>query len=226
MTRLLLAVLLAMTCIGCNAEREQPAPIADKQPSVSISRSDRTVLVFEEPVTPDAWIALKDQLPLVERLEFLADDQPALDWSLLDDAQELERFRCDGVVGVDLAQALSSHPGLRILNVQETSWDDATAEFVGDLSELTLLRIGGAELTDDSIERFASSLTKLAHLHLIGVGMTDRSLPAIAANETIESLYLDGVDVSEDALSTLIKERPDIHLHINQLHLKSDPRQD
>lgn len=197
-----------------------------KQQAATVATDAPTALIFKEPVTPSEWRSYHGRFEAVERLEFLADEQQALDWSLLENVEKLTRFRFDGAADPELAAALSVHHELTLLNVSQSGWNDASAAFIADLTNLTLLRLGSPHLTDASVTAFAKRLTKLRHLHLIGVDISVDSMNAIRDNESIESLYLDGVTVSDEALSELITARPDIHLHIDQLHLKSDPRQD
>jgi hypothetical protein len=40
----------------------------------------------------------------------------------------------------------------------------------------------------------------------------------------LESLYLDDVPVSDEAIGQLLKALPHIHLHVNQAHHQLDPR--
>lgn len=215
----LASLLLALLLSACQGEQQSPDTTTPVKPE------DPTALIFETVVSPAEWLELKDQLKPVTRIEFLADDQPNLDWSLLSEPESLTRFRCDGPVDGSLASELAKRSELEILNIPNTAWTDADASFVSELTELTLLRIGGRSLTDASVTAFASR-PKLRHLHLIGVDMTEAPLAVIAANSAIESLYLDAIDLSGEALSSLIKQRPDLHMHLNQLHLPSDPRQD
>ena len=68
-------------------------------------------------------------------------------------------------------------------------------------------------------------LPSLKRLHLIDVPITDAGLAPLAGILQLESLYIDGGDVSDAALDELFRQRPDLHVHLNQQHHDRDPHQ-
>jgi hypothetical protein len=68
----------------------------------------------------------------------------------------------------------------------------------------------------------------LWHLHLIQVPITDRGLLPLERMAQLLSLYMDGMQVSDDGLRRLIDQRQrlaltPLHLHIDQHHRDFDP---
>jgi hypothetical protein len=60
-------------------------------------------------------------------------------------------------------------------------------------------------------------------LHLIDVRISDKGLAKLATIPQLESLYLDHAHVTDDGLEALFKERPKLHVHIDQHHHDLDP---
>jgi len=131
--------------------------------------------------------------------------------------------------------------GLRELRLTETPVDDETAKWIGTidslqvlnlpksmvtdsglaqlvaLPQLELLRIGSPKLTSGCYEPISQSETIL-YLHLLNSPIDDKGLQQLAQMKQLESFYIDGTDVSEDAISALLKEMPELHVHYNDLH--------
>lgn len=206
-------------------------------PSTETSRSTPTVettitdvaadeWLFLEPVSPERWEALNASIGSVRRLEFLSPDQPELDWTSLRSATSLERFRSNGPVGPTLFNALSAHERLRILNVPVATYDAASVDVIASLPRLESLRIGADRSHDDLIENVvatgATANRPLVHVHLLHGALGDAAVLSMANNPTLESLYLDDVEVSENALGDLVQKHGALHLHVNQLHLEND----
>jgi hypothetical protein len=63
----------------------------------------------------------------------------------------------------------------------------------------------------------------LRALHLIGVHVTDKSVNAISRIKPLETFYIDGGQITDQGFTQLIKMRPDLHLHVDQVHLDFDP---
>ncbi len=61
-------------------------------------------------------------------------------------------------------------------------------------------------------------------MHIINSPITDRGLKHFEGLVDLESLYLDGTNVTDDGIAWLLKSLPDLHVHINQQHADFDPR--
>ena len=79
-----------------------------------------------------------------------------------------------------------------------------------------------AYVTDAGMRTLAE-LPALRRLHLIDVPITDAGLRVLAGREQLESLYIDGAELSEAAYDDLFRQRPGLHVHINQQHHDRDP---
>lgn len=112
---------------------------------------------------------------------------------------------------------------LTSLNLPHSQLTAEGLEKLSALPKLELLRLGGESIDDAAvleIRRFPA----LRFLHLIDTGITDASLGVFAEMSNLESLYLDGANVSSDAIERLLEENPQLHLHIDQKHHDRDPR--
>ena len=71
--------------------------------------------------------------------------------------------------------------------------------------------------------RTLAEFPSLKRLHLIHVPITDAGLAELTAIEQLESLYIDGGNVSDAAFDDLFKARPNLHVHLNLRHHDHDP---
>lgn len=111
---------------------------------------------------------------------------------------------------------------LRIFNFPQAQFSNASIDELLRLPDLQLLRFSSPHVDDRGIQKLSNSKS-LRALHLIRVKVTDRSVEALCAIKSLESLYLDGCQLTDDGYSKIIKLRPDIHLHVDQVHLDYDP---
>lgn len=211
----LMFVLVAAGCAEAPAERERidrvetPAPISN----------DGKVWTFRANLPNDSWAELANRIATVERIEFLDPEQERLDWSVLSNADALIVFRFDGPFERADLESLENCETLRRLNLGNTNLTDENLESLKRFSDLRSLRVGSNRVTDAVLEAVASDWPKLTHLHLIRASITDAGLSFLDRATTLESLYLDEVSISNAALRTLEERRPDLHLHVDQLHL-------
>ena len=68
-----------------------------------------------------------------------------------------------------------------------------------------------------------AGLPSILRLHLIDVPITDAGLAELAKIERLQSLYIDGGRISDAAWDELFRQRPKLHVHINQEHHDRDP---
>lgn len=217
--RAFLLALSSLVGLGCHSE---PATVETTPASVP-AEVEAGKLVFAEPVTDEPWReAVAEARPLL-RVEFLADDQEAVDLTLLAQESELKRFRFDGPFECSWLSYLSSCPALEILNLQDTRGDepldvDVLSRFAG----LTSLRLGGDGVGDAVLLDAAIRWPKLRHVHLLRTSVSQEALDALAEVDSLESFYLDAVTMPEGALARFAERRSDVHLHVDQLHLPDD----
>lgn len=131
---------------------------------------------------------------------------------------------------------------LRVLNLPQTTASDQHLEVLGKLPNLELLRIGveaieNAEDSDNSnaekigitskgIAEFCGATQSLRFLHTIGIPLDSTAIDAIIRVESLESLYVDGIELEDGLAEQLLKRRPDLHMHFDQLHHRTDPNKD
>lgn len=122
------------------------------------------------------------------------------------------------------AKQLSQCKSLEIVNIPRSQFGDEAIKHLSQLPQLELLRIGtDRPLSADALKHLTNSKS-LRFVHLIGVPLKDDALGPLGAIEGLESLYIDGGEFSDEALSDLLKRRPKLHLHLDQRHHDSDPK--
>jgi hypothetical protein len=63
----------------------------------------------------------------------------------------------------------------------------------------------------------------LRFLHLIDVPITDDGLAQLEGMTHLESLYVDGAELSDQSLQHLFEALPNLHVHLDQQHHDRDP---
>lgn len=111
---------------------------------------------------------------------------------------------------------------LKQLNLPQADLTDAGLELLPTLRHLELLRISSPRVTDIGVQQI-SRVASLRWIHLIDIPITDAAIKPLSEMRNLESLYLDGARVSDTAYDQLFRSRPDLHVHINQLHHDRDP---
>ena len=123
----------------------------------------------------------------------------------------------------DGIQLLSKLSDLRILNLPQANFSDAAMPTLAKMPNLELLRFSSEKVTDEGIQ-FLAKAKSLRALHLIRLGVSDQIVPSICAIKPLETFYVDGSKMTDEGYSKLIEKRPDLHLHVDQVHLDYDPR--
>ena len=111
---------------------------------------------------------------------------------------------------------------LKVLNLPDAQFTDASLEALTDLANLELLRFGSPHVTDAGMVHVAR-IPSLRFLHLIDVPIGDRGLESLESLTQLESLYLDDTAATDAGITRLLKALPQIHLHVNQRHHDADP---
>ncbi len=125
-------------------------------------------------------------------------------------------------VGDEGLRHICSLTTVKILNLPQARFTDRGLSELARLPDLELLRFSSPNVTDDGMQQLAT-LKRLRFLHLISVPISDAGLARLESLEHLESLYLDDIGVSDDAIESLWKAIPGLHLHFNQQHHDRDP---
>lgn len=176
-----------------------------------------------EPVTAEDLSRI-GALPSLKTLTIGAFKGTEADLAALERLPALERLHLHDLAVTDAgAERLSRIETLQNLNLDAATLTDRGLASLATLPKLDLLRIRSANVTDAGIAALAKA-PALAHLHVIDAKLTDASLETIAAMPRIESFYVDGGEFSEDAWRKFLAARPDVHVHVDSLHLPDDPQ--
>ena len=190
---------------SADARRSEPVP-ADPE---------RREWITTDPVDATVFAEHMRAHPNLERIELFDPAETSLwDWTRLAEQPRLRWVRLESGGGRRLLDALGKQDRIVRLNLPAADLTTEHAAALADLPQLESLRLGQVELTADTLLR----LTTLKHLHLLDTTLSDDAVAAIAGLDRLESFYLDRVVVSDAALRSLVRTRPDLHLHIDQLH--------
>jgi hypothetical protein len=204
--------------------RPSEPSIAEQADAIRGGNGDRIQIEFT-PITDDDLAALRG----LERLEVLMLDHPqnhvsAEGLRTLATLPNLMHLRIRGVAIDDQgAEAIGGMNRLKILNLPQSELSDTGIEKLKSLENLVQLRIGSSKLTDDGIAHL-KDFASLARVHLIDVPITDRGLAVFEKMPKLESLYIDGGNVSDSAYEKLFAAQPKLHVHVDQAHHDRDPR--
>jgi Leucine-rich repeat (LRR) protein len=220
----LLAVVIA---VGCN---RQPSAAAEK-PEASFAEQAALVRTGEiERIQLDNTPLTNEDLASVAGLtnlrELLIDDPhsriTAAGIQHLANLPKLTHLRIRGRMDEATLAAIAKLTTLQVLNVPQTTCDDAALRHLESLPHLEQLRFGSPHITDAGMQTLRG-LKALKRLHLIDVPITDVGLAKLAEIEQLESLYIDGSAITDAGLEALFRQRPGLHVHINQDHHDRDP---
>ena len=117
---------------------------------------------------------------------------------------------------------LEGLPAARIVNLPDAPLSDAWLALAARHSRLELLRVGADSVTDAGLEQLAGSKS-LRHLHLIRPDVSLEGLRAVALTPSLESLYVDNLDLETNEFEQLAAAFPGLHLHLNQRHVDNTP---
>jgi hypothetical protein len=132
------------------------------------------------------------------------------------------RIRGSGIDDDALAQ-IAEIKSLQILNLPKGTFSNEGLIHLKQLPDLVQFRFGSFRVTDAGMKTLGE-LPALKRLHLIDVPITDAGLRELAQIKQLESLYIDGGQFSDQALDQFFRERPDLHVHLNQQHHDRDPQ--
>lgn len=231
--RWLALVALSVASCGCGREVNSPEDdaAAAAEPSfaaqleqVRRGASDRIELTAT--LVGDAELA---KLAEVKSLrELILDAGAVTDDGLasLAGQMRLEHLRLrHSPIGDAGVQHLASLAALRIVNLPHAEFGDDGLAVLPQLPKLELLRFSSPRVTDAGLAQLAeANPPNLKFLHLIDVPITDAGLAHLERIDSLQSLYLDGASVSDEAVGRLLKAKPHLHLHLDQQHHDLDPQ--
>ena len=162
----------------------------------------------------------------LKKLENLILDGGGFGNNQLDDLlklRSLEHLRIRNFPADDESiRKIVSLPNLRIVNLPQACFSNRALGDLAKIPRLQLLRFSSPNVDDRGIQ-LLKNVRSLRALHLIRVPVTDGAVDSLCAIETLESLYLDGSEISDQGFARILDLRPDIHLHVDQVHLDFDP---
>ncbi|HEV7281645.1 MAG TPA: hypothetical protein VGN57_15695 [Pirellulaceae bacterium] len=181
------------------------------------------IAVVGEPVTAEDLSRIA-QLPNLKTLTIGTFAGSEDDLAALEQLSSLETLHLHDLAVTDEGSAtLSRIETLRNLNLDAATLGDEGLASLASLPKLELLRFRSPNVTDAGVAALAKS-PALAHLHVIDAKLSDASLETIAAMERLESFYVDGGDFSPEGWRKFLDARPDVHVHVDSLHLPDDPQ--
>jgi hypothetical protein len=197
-------------------------PLADQEQAVREGLVDR-IVATKEPVSAEDLSRISE-LPNLKSLTIGAFAGSEADFAALERFPSLETLHLHDLAVSDAgAETLSRVATLRNLNLDAATLGDAGLASLAKLPKLELLRIRSANVTDAGIAALAKS-PALAHVHVIDAKLTDASLETVASMRRLESFYVDGSEFSAGAWRKFLAARPDVHVHVDSLHLPDDPQ--
>lgn len=215
-----------LTCLmmlaGCESA---PQEASLKEQAEAVRRGDSDRIQVETTVLADD--DLRELTGLANLRELLLDDATsrftARGIKQLIGLPKLEHLRIRGT-GIDdeALHHLAGLDSLLILNLPQAAFGDAALGELKRLPKLEQLRFSSPRVTDAGMKTLAE-LSAIKRLHLINVPLSDEGLAELAKIEQLESLYIDGGNFSDLAVEQLFRQRPQLHVHLNQQHHDLDP---
>ena len=144
--------------------------------------------------------------------------------SLINRLPQLEHLRLRGcrITDEGIRSYASSKLSLRVLNLPHSELTAAGIAELTKLPKLRQLRLGGSRIDDRAVREIAE-IQELRSLHLIGPRITSVGLKALAKTPKLASLYIDDCPLPDAAWEDLFRDKPGLHVHIDQMHHDRDP---
>jgi len=191
----------------------------------AVERGESTRILVEQEVLDDQDLIGLGNLPqLTDLLMDNAESEfHAGGFTALAESPNLQHLRIRGRgVKMECLRELAKIKSLRILNLPRGEFADEGLAILAELPNLESLRFGSPLVTDEGIKTLAR-FPAIRMLHLIDVPITDAGLAELAQIERLQSLYIDGGNITDAGWDALFRQRPRLHVHVNQQHLDRDP---
>lgn len=177
-------------------------------------RVDRSIQRLEMTRVPANEIRIDQILVLTELRSLNVDHSEIQDDDLKPIADQLD-LRELHVVATEITDGSVQHiarlKNLRLLDARATFLSDKGIAGLIGLQKLRIIRLGQTWITDAALD----SLAKIPQLRILDIrhgAITDASLPKIAAMKNLESVLLDGSQISSAAAAELRNQRPDLEV--------------
>lgn len=224
-------MVVFITALGCSTERttstvvpQHTAASWKEQVEAVRAQESHEIEIVGQVVSDDQVRELKG----LNHLEVLKLQRGAISGRGVQTLAELPLLKQlvlrDSPLGNEDVRFLAVSKSLRIFNAPHTHIGDEGIVHLSRIEHLELLRLGSDQVISATALKALKQAEELRFLHLIGIPFADDALKALGEIETLESLYIDGGDFSDTALSALLRQRPGLHLHLNQKHHDSDPK--
>ncbi len=118
---------------------------------------------------------------------------------------------------------LTACQSLDTINLPTADFNDDALAALAQLPRLELLRIGSPRVTAQGFGNLQLSKS-LRFLHVIEVPVDEAVLEHVMNIQQLESFYADGANAQSLDWETVFKSRPDLHVHVNQVHDDRDPQ--
>lgn len=228
--KLLLVVgiyLLGLNCSGCNSSPEQTrinpneksweTQVAELKAGTSDQIEITATAVVDEQL---------EQLMGNQQLRKLILDQGSItdrSGETLASFKNLLQLRLRESPLTDISlEEINKLPSLMFLNLPQADITAAGIKSLAGHPNLQQLRLGGPGIDDEACDAM-QMLPELRYVHIIGPQLTEKGIQALALIPKLQSLYVDQCDLPEEAWDELLKQRPDVHFHLDQQHLDRDP---
>jgi len=191
----------------------------------AVERGESTRILVEKEVLDDQDLIDLDKLPQLTDLllDNAASEFHASGVAALAELANLQHLRIRGRgINIECLRELATLKSLRILNVPQGDFSDAGLEVLAEMPNLESLRFGSPLVTDEGMKTLAR-FPAIRQLHLIDVPITDAGLAELARIDRLQSLYIDGGNITDAGWDELFRQRPRLHVHVNQQHLDRDP---
>ena len=219
---------------GCGKKPDIPDGWNDKSKSEDLSSQYDTSpyagheVAAVEPIDDDGLLALLVDTDQPGHWQSIRIEKGAITQTGLEHvathAPELEQLVLrESAIGDVGANSIIKLEQLRVVNLPHSKLTDEGVASLVTLPQLEFLRLGSSEMSDRSLQLVRTSET-IRFLHLIDAPITDQGLEALFGWHELESLYIDGSDVTAEGVARLVKECPELHLHLDQKHHDADPR--
>jgi hypothetical protein len=202
-----------------------PAPSWEQQLAAVRAGTSKRVIVPDEAVGAAELAQLATGCDALEVLDL---DHVDADYAALEaigGLPHLDRLKLGMPVDDAGMERLVRAEQLTVINLPLASFTDRGLEQLAELPKLELLRFHSQNVTDDGMRHIAG-MPSLRFLHLIDVPITDAGLVHLHGMVKLESFYLDGGRCTEAGLRGLLAALPELHFHVDQLHLPGDPQAD
>jgi hypothetical protein len=191
---------------------------------VRAGRSKR-IVVAQAPVTAAEFAQLTDGCTALEILDLERVEITAEALAVIPRLPRLKRIKLGGEVDDAGLEHLIRAMELTAVNLPSGEFTDRGLELLAKLPHLELLRFHSPNVTDDGLRQIAA-MPALRFLHLIDVPVTDAGIAHLHSLSRLESFYLDGGQCTDQGLQALLAALPELHFHLDQLHLPGDPQAD